>query len=173
MADATVAKLLDFSGPFDTPLLEQTVAAFYTGSPDQVRTGLHSGRRAEEARGGEEEGRSATTHALARLLPLRIRHHAVDRRTPSPLSPRAHAPHTLDAHARILSRAPSAVVAPLPLTPLNPRNPNPKPKPKHQRTAAEAALKAFQEHPQSWTRVDAILEQAKSEQTKFYALQVG
>ena len=37
---------------------------------------------------------------------------------------------------------------------------------------AEAALKAFQEHPQSWTRVDAILEQAKSEQTKFYALQV-
>jgi exportin-1 len=38
---------------------------------------------------------------------------------------------------------------------------------------AEAALKAFQEHPQSWTRVDAILEQAKSEQTKFYALQVS
>jgi hypothetical protein len=37
MADATIAKLLDFSGPFDTPLLEQTVAAFYTGGPDQVR----------------------------------------------------------------------------------------------------------------------------------------
>jgi len=37
MADATTAKLLDFSGPFDTPQLELTVAAFYTGAPEQVR----------------------------------------------------------------------------------------------------------------------------------------
>jgi hypothetical protein len=43
MADATTAaKLLDFSGPFDTPLLEQTVAAFYTGSPEQVRGAMCS-----------------------------------------------------------------------------------------------------------------------------------
>ena len=32
-----------------------------------------------------------------------------------------------------------------------------------QRTAAEQALKAFQEHPEAWTRVDAILEKAKAQ----------
>lgn len=42
-----------------------------------------------------------------------------------------------------------------------------------QRTAAEQALKAFQEHPEAWTRVDAILEKAKAQQTKYYALQVS
>ena len=41
-----------------------------------------------------------------------------------------------------------------------------------QRTAAEAVLKRLQEHSDAWTRVDAILERSKSQQTKFYALQV-
>jgi hypothetical protein len=39
--------------------------------------------------------------------------------------------------------------------------------------AAEQALKAFQEHPEAWTRVDSILEKAKTQQTKFFALQVS
>lgn len=38
--------------------------------------------------------------------------------------------------------------------------------------AAESILKAFQEDPQAWMKVDAILEQAKLEQTKFFGLQV-
>lgn len=42
-----------------------------------------------------------------------------------------------------------------------------------QRGAAEQALKTFQEHPDAWTRVDAILEKAKTQQTKYFALQVS
>lgn len=42
-----------------------------------------------------------------------------------------------------------------------------------QRVAAEQALKTFQEHPDAWTRVDAILEKAKTQQTKYFALQVS
>ena len=42
-----------------------------------------------------------------------------------------------------------------------------------QRVAAEAVLKKLQEHPEAWTRVDAILEHSKSQQTKFFGLQVG
>lgn len=42
-----------------------------------------------------------------------------------------------------------------------------------QRSAAEAVLKAVQEHPEAWTRVDAILEHSKNQQTKFFGLQVG
>lgn len=38
---------------------------------------------------------------------------------------------------------------------------------------AEAVLKQFQEHPEAWTRVDAILEASKNQQTKFFGLQVG
>lgn len=41
-----------------------------------------------------------------------------------------------------------------------------------QRDAAEKVLKAFQEHPDAWTRVDVILEKAKTQQTKYFALQV-
>jgi exportin-1 len=41
-----------------------------------------------------------------------------------------------------------------------------------QRMQAEAVLKQLQEHPDAWTRVDAILEQTKNQQTKFYGLQV-
>ena len=41
-----------------------------------------------------------------------------------------------------------------------------------QRVAAEAVLKKVQEHPDMWTRVDAILEQSKNPQTKFFGLQV-
>lgn len=41
-----------------------------------------------------------------------------------------------------------------------------------QRMAAEAVLKAVQEHPEAWTRVDAILEHSKNQQTKFFGLQV-
>lgn len=42
-----------------------------------------------------------------------------------------------------------------------------------QRVAAEQALKTFQEHPEAWTRVDSILEKAKTQHTKFFALQVS
>jgi hypothetical protein len=38
--------------------------------------------------------------------------------------------------------------------------------------AAEAVLKKVQEHPDAWTRVDAILEHSKNPQTKFFGLQV-
>jgi len=42
-----------------------------------------------------------------------------------------------------------------------------------QRVAAEQALKTFQEHPDAWTRVDSILEKAKTQQTKYFALQAS
>jgi hypothetical protein len=54
MGDQVAAKLLDFSGPFDTPLLEQTVAAFYTGAPEQVR--LQREQRELRARLRESRG---------------------------------------------------------------------------------------------------------------------
>lgn len=41
-----------------------------------------------------------------------------------------------------------------------------------QRIAAEAVLKKIQGHPDAWTRVDAILEQTKNQQTKFFGLQI-
>jgi exportin-1 len=41
-----------------------------------------------------------------------------------------------------------------------------------QRVAAEAVLKRVQEHPDAWTRVDAILEQSANAQTRFFALQI-
>ncbi|CAG9460409.1 unnamed protein product [Pedinophyceae sp. YPF-701] len=41
-----------------------------------------------------------------------------------------------------------------------------------ERKAAEDVLRAFQEHSEAWTRVDAILEKAKDDNTKFYALQI-
>mmetsp|Transcript_13459 Transcript_13459/g.38211 ORF Transcript_13459/g.38211 Transcript_13459/m.38211 type:complete len:1071 (+) Transcript_13459:123-3335(+) len=41
-----------------------------------------------------------------------------------------------------------------------------------ERMAAEAVLKRLQEHPEAWTRVDAILERSQSQQTKFFALQI-
>lgn len=41
-----------------------------------------------------------------------------------------------------------------------------------QRVAAEAVLKKVQEHPDAWTRVDAILEHSKNQQTRFFGLQV-
>jgi exportin-1 len=41
-----------------------------------------------------------------------------------------------------------------------------------ERMASEAVLKKFQEHPEAWTRVDAILESSKNQQTKFFGLQV-
>lgn len=41
-----------------------------------------------------------------------------------------------------------------------------------QRTAAEAALRQFQEHPEAWTRVDTILEHSKFQHSKVFALQI-
>lgn len=41
-----------------------------------------------------------------------------------------------------------------------------------QRAAAEKVLKAYQDHPDAWARVDAILDKASTQQTKFFALQV-
>ncbi len=42
-----------------------------------------------------------------------------------------------------------------------------------QRSAAEAVLKQVQEHHDAWMRVDAILEQSKNQQTKFFGLQAS
>jgi hypothetical protein len=44
--------------------------------------------------------------------------------------------------------------------------------PRPQRNHAEKALKAYQDHPDAWSRVDSILEKAQTQQTKFFALQV-
>lgn len=41
-----------------------------------------------------------------------------------------------------------------------------------QRSAAESVLRRLQENPDAWTRVDAILEQSPSQQSKYFALQV-
>lgn len=41
-----------------------------------------------------------------------------------------------------------------------------------QRQASERILQKLQEHPDAWTRVDSVLEHSKSQQAKFYALQV-
>ncbi|KAL6757535.1 exportin [Haematococcus lacustris] len=41
-----------------------------------------------------------------------------------------------------------------------------------QRVASERLLLQLQEHPQAWQRVDAILETAKSQSTKYFALQI-
>ncbi|GBF89748.1 hypothetical protein Rsub_02918 [Raphidocelis subcapitata] len=41
-----------------------------------------------------------------------------------------------------------------------------------QRATAEKALKAYQDHPEAWSRVDTILEKAQTQQTKFFALQI-
>lgn len=41
-----------------------------------------------------------------------------------------------------------------------------------QREAAEAVLRKLQEHPDAWQRVDQILKESTSSQTKFFALQV-
>lgn len=42
-----------------------------------------------------------------------------------------------------------------------------------QRSAAEKLLLQFQEHPEAWTRVDAILEQSVNQPTKYFALQAS
>ena len=41
-----------------------------------------------------------------------------------------------------------------------------------QRKASEDILRKLQAMPESWQRVDAILETSKSQQAKFFALQV-
>ncbi|KAL6772266.1 XPO1 [Auxenochlorella protothecoides x Auxenochlorella symbiontica] len=41
-----------------------------------------------------------------------------------------------------------------------------------ERGSAEAILRKFQEQPDAWTRVDAILETSKNQQSKFFGLQV-
>jgi len=41
-----------------------------------------------------------------------------------------------------------------------------------QRTRSEQVLKALQNHPDAWTRVDSILETTQNNQTKFYALSI-
>ncbi len=41
-----------------------------------------------------------------------------------------------------------------------------------QQTAAQTVLRELKEHPDSWTRVDAILEYSRNPQTKYYALQI-
>lgn len=41
-----------------------------------------------------------------------------------------------------------------------------------QQMLAQKILTNFKEHPESWTRVDAILEFSKNKETKYYALQI-
>lgn len=41
-----------------------------------------------------------------------------------------------------------------------------------ERTAAERVMRQLQEHPEMWTRVDAILETSSNANSKFFALQV-
>ena len=43
---------------------------------------------------------------------------------------------------------------------------------RRQRAEAEKILQSLQEHEQTWTRVDGILETSKNANTKFFALQV-
>lgn len=40
------------------------------------------------------------------------------------------------------------------------------------RQQAEQLLLQYQEHPQAWQQVDSILQQAQSQSTKYFALQV-
>lgn len=42
-----------------------------------------------------------------------------------------------------------------------------------QRSAAESILKQLQQNPDAWQRVDSILETSQSQQSKFFAMQVG
>lgn len=42
-----------------------------------------------------------------------------------------------------------------------------------QRNAAEKILQLFQDHPDSWTRVDGIIEQTQNLNSKFFALRVS
>ena len=44
--------------------------------------------------------------------------------------------------------------------------------PPPQRARSEQVLKALQNHPDAWTRVDSILETTQNNQTKFYALSI-
>jgi len=98
MADPTAAKLLDFSGPFDTPLLEQTVAAFYTGSPEQVSAvdperGLERQNLLE--RGSWLVCRCPTSPRARAPQPLARRAAQRARRATSPRHRRARAPHCI------------------------------------------------------------------------------
>jgi exportin-1 len=72
-----------------------------------------------------------------------------------------------------VGRLPAALAPHAARTPLASRAAKPgAPPPPVQRKQAESILKAFQDNPEAWTRVDSILEHAKSEQTKFFGLQV-
>ena len=41
-----------------------------------------------------------------------------------------------------------------------------------QQRIAQEVLTTLKEHPDAWTRVDAILEYSKNQQTKYYGLQI-
>lgn len=41
-----------------------------------------------------------------------------------------------------------------------------------QQRIAQEVLTTLKEHPDAWTRVDAILEYSQNQQTKYYALQI-
>lgn len=145
--EAVAAKLLDFSQPLDVALLDSTVNAFYgAGSNQEVRedVGPLQCFRA---------GRSCAC-SLPSLHKTMVVFSWAKKRC-----------WYVQASGNASTSCPAAVPA----------------CPAHagrlasllQRTAAEAVLKAVQEHPEAWTRVDAILEHSKNQQTKFFGLQVG
>lgn len=150
-------KLLEQT-PLDVALLEQTVNAFYVGvSQEQVCRAA--------GRAGVVEWALDGGSARLRPRPSRLQHArwmrgqlwlgARDRRQKGGRPPARSSQQQIAWNAsRMRAPRPALGLACL------------------QRTAAESILKAFQEDPQAWMKVDAILEQAKLEQTKFFGLQV-
>ena len=165
MASAVAsAPQLDLAS-IDVPQLEALVAQFYgAGTAEQVR-GAGGGRADARVRTRAHDARAAPR--LPRLPRPRPRPR---RARPPPAAPGL---QRAVAHP-CAGRAPRPWRAPRPAAA---RPPPPPPAPPAtatapaQRAAAEKALKAYQDHPDAWSRVDSILEKAATQQTKFFALQ--
>ena len=146
MAGADSA-LLDFSRPLDVPLLDATVNLFYTSTNNEE---VRCWRRLEPlTRPG---GQTAVSVAAIQCQQAQAEH-----------LERAHE-HSARSHS--LSRAHSRSPCPPGLT-------RPPAVAAAQRAAAERVMRALQEHPEMYTRVDAILETSTSPNSKFFALQVS
>ena len=157
--EAVTAKLLDFAQPLDVSLLDSTVNAFYgAGSNQEVSANAaccHTQCVFLLWRWYVPQAfvppccRAAPQEAVAAEGCNTVDGQALQQRSqPLPCAPRHPTPPA--AATRQLPAACSLL----------------------QRMAAEAVLKAVQEHPEAWTRVDAILEHSKNQQTKFFGLQV-
>lgn len=182
------AALLDFSKPVDVPLLDSVVTAFYTASSTQeVRAW---GRRLPLPTGATRA--LGPLRACTALAPPGSDARSLGARTAG-RQPAHNCPASTAAAAAgwLPPPGPGALDAPPAALPAQPRTQR---WPRHgwsqapgthraaaarltrsprlQRQAAEGVLKQFQEHPEAWTRVDAILEGSKNQQTKFFGLQV-